>query len=257
MVDVIRFVKMEGLGNDFVVVTGEVGLDREKVVRLCDRRFGVGADGVLRVSSGGGDVRMEYWNADGSDAEMCGNGLRCVSRFARDRGLTDRDEFEVVTPVGRRHTRRLSQDRVEVDLGPVTLGERVTLDGSAYWLASVGNPHAVTFVDDPAVVDVVGVGSRVAGDRELFPEGANVEFVRATGPGAIEMRVWERGVGETQACGTGIVVSAAVAVAAETVNGNEIEVLMPGGMATVRLDGDANWLAGPARYVFDGEFDPH
>ncbi len=256
MVGVIPFVKMQGLGNDFVVVSGEVVLDRAMIVRMCDRRFGVGADGVLRVSSGETGVRMEYWNADGSDAEMCGNGLRCVARYAHDQGLADGDEFDVRTPIGPRTTRRLADDLVEVDLGPVTIGDTVVIHERDYRLASVGNPHAVTFVDDPATVDVAEVGARVAGDRALFPHGTNVEFVRALDASSIRMRVWERGIGETQACGTGIAASAAVALAAGYVTAARITVEAPGGTAAVRIEGRATWLEGPAMYVFEGGFDP-
>ncbi len=252
----VPFVKMEGLGNDFVVVSGEVELDEPVIRLMCDRRFGVGADGVLRVSLDGEAVRMEYWNADGTTAEMCGNGLRCVARFARDSKLVEADEFEVMTPVGWRRTRRLGPDRIGVDLGPVTLGATVTIDDREYRLASVGNPHAVTFVEDPDETDVRRVGTRVAGDISLFPEGVNVEFVRAVAPSTIQLRVWERGVGETLACGTGIVAAAAAAVSTGEVTGPDVEVRVPGGVAVARITDQAAWLEGPARYVFEGAFDP-
>lgn len=249
----MRFHKMEGLGNDFVVVGAEVGIDPDLVVRLCDRRRGVGADGVLRVSRGEEMVRMEYWNADGSDAEMCGNGLRCVARYAYDRGLVESERFVVMTPVGERRAEILGGDLIRVELGPVTVGERTELEGRAFTTASVGNPHAVTFVPDPGDADVAGIGARVGANLTVFPRGANVEFVAVRGERDLRLRVWERGVGETLACGSGIVVSAAVAAAEGRVAPTgRISVEVAGGTAVVILDDHTTWLEGPARYVFEG-----
>lgn len=237
---------MEGLGNDFVVLEGDA-LEPDLIPLLCDRRRGVGADGVLVV-----DPRpaMRYWNADGSPAEMCGNGLRCVARYAVEAGWAPAGEWMTVdTAVGPRRA-RVDDELVTVEVGPVELGGLLDIGGRSYRQASIGNPHAVTLVDDPDGVDVAGEGRLVAGDA-AFPAGANVEFVALEGPGRIRLRVWERGVGETQACGSGIVVAGAVAG-----NGEPVEVSVRGGSARVYFEEGSGFLVGPARRVFDGEWPP-
>jgi diaminopimelate epimerase len=246
----LRFTKMQGLGNDFVVVGAEAAVTPELVTALCHRRFGVGADGLLRVSRPQETVVMEYWNADGSVSEMCGNGLRCVARAAYDRGLETTPAFTVVTPAGRRDV-EVDEATVSVDLGPTRIGDAVRIGDRDYTTVSVGNPHAVTAVDDPSAFDVPGVGSIVE-RHPMFPAGTNVEFVRRSAPDAIEMRVWERGVGETLACGSGMVAAAAVAHRDGAPAGIRVDV--PGGTATVRFDGTRSWLTGPAEYVFEGEW---
>lgn len=241
----LEFTKMEGLGNDFVVITGPQSLPAAQVVELCDRRFGVGADGVLLVTPG--EIpRMDYWNADGSPAEMCGNGLRCVALYVRDRGWAQGPEFFVDTPVGRRRV-SVTEDRIQVELGPVLLEGTERVDGESYVLVDVGNPHAVRLVEEVAAVDVPTVGPRVA--REVgFDAGCNVEFATVTG-NRINMRVWERGVGETLACGTGM--AAVAAVALEGADGT-MTVEVPGGVGEVALRAGVAWLSGPAHYVFSG-----
>lgn len=241
----ITFTKMQGLGNDFIVVEGPIDLSHAEVQELCDRRFGVGADGVLMVSRGD-SVRMEYWNADGSAAEMCGNGLRCIARYAYDRGWTPDRNFSVDTPVGARGVKVLN-GLVEAELGRAVLGEGRSIEGGDYHLVDIGNPHAVTFVDDPSSVDVARIGSRLQSE---FPDGVNVEFARA-GDGRVELRVWERGVGETMACGTGM---AAVAAVAHQKLGmpSPVEVSVRGGEATITLREGVAWITGPAEYSFRG-----
>lgn len=241
----LQFTKMQGLGNDFVVLDGPQHLDRDEIVQICDRRFGIGADGVLIVTRGD-PIRMEYWNADGSVAEMCGNGLRCVARYAYDRGWAPDRNFAIQTPVGMRATRVL-EDRVEAELGrPRSDGTRSLL-GTDYELIDMGNPHAVTFVEDLSSVDVAAIGPALQAE---FENGANVEFVTRDGPG-IEMRVWERGVGETAACGTGM---AAAAVAAIDRFGltTPVRVSVPGGVGNIDLRDGVVWIIGPADYSFRG-----
>lgn len=240
-----QFTKMQGLGNDFVLLEGPLSLSPEEISELCDRRFGVGADGVLVVSRGD-PVRMEYWNADGSAAEMCGNGLRCVARYAYDKGWAPDRNFAVATPLGERGVRVL-EDRVEAELGRPILGGERQIQGVGYELVDMGNPHAVRFVDDPAAVDVMAIGSALQGE---FSNGANVEFARVA-EGQVEMRVWERGVGETLACGTGI--AAVAAVAAERFGlDSPVPVRVPGGEASVHLRDGIAWIVGPAEYSFRG-----
>ena len=252
MAPVTAFVKMHGLSNDFVVVDGPIDPDPSEVAAVCDRRTGVGADGLLAVGPGvgGAAVRMQYWNADGSTAEMCGNGLRCVVRYALDRNLVDGDELMVETPVGLKAARVLPNDEIAVDLGPVRVhGSVIELHGRPWSTVDVGNPHAVTFVPDPAETNVTVEGPVVETDP-VFPDGTNVEFISVEGD-RIQMRVWERGVGETQACGTGMVAAAAAA----RLRHPEIEgwqVTVPGGDGRVEFDGDHVWLIGPAVTVFEG-----
>lgn len=242
----MKFTKMEGLGNDFVVLEGAEP-DPDLIRRLCDRRRGVGADGVLAVDSRPG---MRYWNADGSAAEMCGNGLRCVALFAVEAGWAPAGEWMMIeTAVGPRKA-RVDNDAVTVELGAVELGEQLELGGRSVRRASIGNPHAVIVVDDPEEVDVAEEGARIGADP-AFPDGANVEFVAIDAPGRIRLRVWERGVGETLACGSGMVVASAA------VGGDQpVEVSVRGGVARVYFEEGSGYLVGPARRVFAGEWSP-
>lgn len=240
-----QFTKMQGLGNDFVVLEGPQQFDRAEVAEICDRRFGIGADGVLVVTNGD-PIRMDYWNADGSHAEMCGNGLRCVARYAYDRGWAIDRNFSIQTRVGIRGV-RVFEERVEAELGRPMLGEVLTLDGFDYQVVDMGNPHAVTFVEDPAAAEVESVGRSV---QTEFPDGANVEFASRSDDG-VQMRVWERGVGETPACGTGM--AAVAAVAAERYGlSSPIAVSVPGGEASVDIRDGMAWIIGPAEYSFRG-----
>lgn len=245
----MKFVKMHGLGNDFVVVDADVHLNADLIRRLCDRHFGVGADGVLSIGVTDGMVTMGYWNADGSAAEMCGNGLRCIARLAVDRGLAAAGRFEVRTPAGVKRVEVGAE--VRVDLGMPVLGDGIEYQGRFFRTVDVGNPHAVTEVDDVDRVPVDDVGRAL---QDQFPNGVNVEFV-TFGEAEVKMRVWERGVGETLACGSGIV--AAAAVARRAGGGDGITVTMPGGTARVEFEDGGAWLVGPADYVFDGTWNPH
>jgi len=243
----LKFTKMNGWGNDFVVLTGPIEMGPADISSLCDRRFGIGADGVL-VATRGAPIAMEYWNSDGSAAEMCGNGLRCVAQYAFDQGWVDEPTFEVQTPDGIRRV-SVRADLVEVELGPVTINGHTQIDGERFHLIDVGNPHAVVEVDSPVDADVAGIGSRLQAD-ERFPEGTNVEFVRFE-PDGLTMRVWERGVGETLACGTGMVAAAFVATKAVK-QPTPVTVRVPGGEGRVDFRDGSAWLEGPASYSFDG-----
>jgi diaminopimelate epimerase len=245
----MEFVKMEGLGNDFVVVDGPHRPSAAEVAAWCDRRLGIGADGVL-VVTGGDPVRMDYWNADGSAAEMCGNGLRCVARYAVDRGLVSEPEFVVQTAVGPRHV-VVGADRVRAEIGPVQVGERgVEIAGYRLMPVDVGNPHAVAFVADCYSVPLPAAGPLVETDP-AFPGGVNAEFATVIDQGHIALRVWERGAGETLACGTGAVAATAAARAGGLV-GDAVTVHLPGGDLAVEIVGDVAWIEGPARTVFRG-----
>ncbi len=248
------FVKMEGLGNDFIVVAGPMEPEPEAIVRWCLRRRGIGADGVLEVTPRDpGRVAMRYWNADGSPSEMCGNGLRCVARYSYDRGLVTDREFLVETAVGDRPVRVREDGTVRALLG-VPHAHRVntlSVAGVTVHPVGIGNPHAVLFVDDPAEAPVEQLGKTI-GMHAMFPDGANVEFLRVVDEERIELRVWERGVGETLACGSGAAAAAFVAHHQGHTK-SRVSVALPGGDLIVELDDDGAWLDGPANEVFVGQ----
>jgi diaminopimelate epimerase len=234
-----------------VVVAGPRQTSAAEVAAWCDRRRGIGADGVLVVTPlEPGRVRMAYWNADGSPAEMCGNGLRCAGRFAADRGWADGDSLIVETAVGSRRVELLGE-LIRAEIGPVTAwGDTVELVGYALETVGVGNPHAVAFVDDCYMVPVEAVGPVVEGDP-AYPERTNVEFATVIDADRLAVRVWERGVGETLACGTGAV--AAVSAAHRSGRtGSRVTVLLPGGELDVEVTDETSWITGPATKVFQG-----
>ena len=271
-----EFAKGHGTENDFVILPdprGERELTPALAARLCDRRAGIGADGVLRVvqtaalPSGGPGADeagwfMDYRNADGSIAEMCGNGIRVFARYLLEHGLAAGPSFVVATRSGARQVRAEPDGRITVDMGPVSvLGPGRTVIGGAVrdgLRVSVGNPHLACLVDD--ALDKFDLAAPPGLDPAEFPEGGNVELVRVTGPAAISMRVHERGSGETRSCGTGAVAAAAAAACAtspatKTVPG-QWHVTVPGGTLTVTLDARTSWLTGPAVIVAEGELDP-
>jgi diaminopimelate epimerase len=247
------FVKMEGLGNDFIVTDGPIHPAPAEVAGWCDRRRGIGGDGLLAVTPlDEGRIRMQYWNADGSPAEMCGNGLRCVARYAAERGLVAGPGFSVQTPVGERTVEVRPDGGVRASLGPVedTGVPAFELAGYHFEPVAVGNPHAVAMVTDCYSVPVEAVGPIVEGDPH-FPQRTNVEFATVVGRNRIDLRVWERGVGETLACGTGA--AAAVAVALRRgLSDPAVTVMLPGGALQVELVGGEAWIEGPATFVFSG-----
>jgi diaminopimelate epimerase len=238
---------MNGWGNDFVVLEGPIRLGVPDIVAMCDRRFGIGADGVLVVSPGS-PIGMDYWNADGSVAEMCGNGLRCVARYAVDRGWATSGEFKVRTPMG---IRRVSvADEIEVELGQLRITGEIEVDRARYQTVDVGNPHAVALVAEPHQIDVAAVGAMV---EASVNGGTNVEFVSLNDSG-IKMRVWERGVGETLACGTGMAAAALVAAERHQLDW-PMKVTVPGGTGVVDVRDRTAFLTGPASYSFEGVWD--
>ncbi|HHY66241.1 diaminopimelate epimerase [Kyrpidia sp.] len=272
----MKFVKMHGLGNDFVVVEGHaLPVDPGALARnWCDRHFGIGADGLVFVlPSDRADVQMRIFNADGSEAEQCGNAVRCVGKYAFERGLVRRRDLVVETLAGlQRIVLGGNGSRVEevtVDMGepilepgriPVALAEGGTPSGRveaagrewAFTAVSMGNPHAVIFVDDVEGTDVRGVGSEVE-TNPLFPNRVNVEFVETLDPGEIRLRVWERGCGETLACGTGAC-AAVVAGVLEGRSGRKVQVHLPGGTLKIEWAEDGRvYMTGPAVEVFRGE----
>lgn len=245
------FVKMQGLGNDFIVISGHADPSPGEIAAWCDRRRGIGADGVLEVTPlGNTRVRMRYWNADGGLAEMCGNGLRCVARYAADRGWVDSDTFIVETAVGPRPVRLNEDGTVRALLGLPAGGGGVSVDGIELHTVDMGNPHAIQWVSDLATADVASIGAQVE-TADSFPEGTNVEFARVSGEDEIELRVWERGVGETLACGTGAAATAFLAHQQGYV-GRQVTMRLRGGNLKVELATEGAWIEGPAETVFSG-----
>ena len=277
----MRFAKYHGIGNDFIMIADpqdELRMSGGFVRRLCDRHFGIGGDGVLRVApgSGGPALFMDYVNSDGSLGEMCGNGIRCLAIFAREEGLIDSTEIEVDTRAGIKRVWILDDGRVRVDMGapiflpasipvrwdgPDALHAKVELPDEIVEVAclSMGNPHAVLFVDDPDAVAVDVLGPLIE-NHQMFPNKTNVEFVTVEATDRVRMRVWERGAGETLACGTG---ACAAAVASRLLRDADerMVVALPGGELDIEWTGGVASAApvlmtGPVIKSFVGEFDP-
>ncbi|MEI6634363.1 MAG: diaminopimelate epimerase [Chlamydiota bacterium] len=269
----IPFVKMHGLGNDFIIldcIRHTVPIHQELIRTLCDRRHGIGADQLLvLLPSKKVDYRMRVYNADGGEVEMCGNGIRCLAKYLVAQGLADESEQAIETRAGIIRP-RVQGDRVTVDMGPpelegpripVRMGGRiidreVTLANEQRRITcvSMGNPHCIIFVTDLALCPVRQLGPKIETDA-LFPQRVNVEFVKVESPTRISMRVWERGAGETAACGTGAC-AAAVASSLNGRTGREIVVALPGGELLIRWAEDGHvFMTGPAEEVFRGEID--
>ena len=277
----MRFAKGHGTENDFVILPdpdGALDLTPELVARLCDRRAGIGGDGVLRVvrtaalgadlparaaSSAQAEWFMDYRNADGSIAEMCGNGVRVFARYLLESGLASGDRVDVGTRAGLRPASVEADGEITVDMGrPEVLGgSSAELAGAALegLRISVGNPHLAVLLDAGADLEGLDLSGAPAYPAADFPDGANLELVRPAGPGRIDMRVHERGSGETRSCGTGIV---AAAVAASAAAGDPEgaaatwRVRVPGGVCTVYLDARGARLRGPAVIVAEGDVRP-
>lgn len=261
----MRFTKMHGLGNDYIFLNCMESLPEDLpglARRLSDRHFGVGGDGIICVCPPDrGDFKMRMFNADGSEGAMCGNGVRCFGKYVYDRGLTDKRHLTIETGAGERELSLLIRDGAVtgavVGMGAPVLGEPVELllDGRNYTArpVSMGNPHAVVEVDEPAALDLSVIGPLVE-RYPAFPHRVNAEFVRALNRRELEMRVWERGSGETLACGTGACASAAVMMAAGRLE-REAVVHLAGGDLIVRWDEKSGqmFMTGPAVAVFDGE----
>ncbi len=263
-----KFSKMNGAGNDFVVLDNRdlaTSLSGAQIAQICDRHLGVGADGLLAIepAQNGADFRMRYYNADGGEAEMCGNGARCFARFAdriTERGLEPLTFETIAGTVGARFV----GDDVEITLSEpfgLKIGTTLDVDGQRHTVHSVntGVPHAIVIVDDIDAIDIIGTGAALRHHEHFQPDGTNVNFQLVAGAGTIAIRTYERGVeGETLACGTGVVANAIVH---NQLTGATppIGVRVRGG-ATLTVgwqrDGDTYrnvTLTGPAEFVFEGE----
>jgi len=241
----VRLAKAEALGNDFLVVVDPRDVERLDATgarALADRRRGLGADGVIGLD---GEDRLVLYNADGSRAEMSGNGLRCLGQVLCEvRGLT---ELTVATERGPRTYRRLERSGV-VAIGETTMGEVRLLREGERLLVDVGNPHEVRFVEESVLddLDLVELGARAQAE---VPGGVNVEWVARAGPASLRLRVFERGVGETEACGTGSTAAAVAAVHSGLIDAGLVDVHNPGGVLSVDTEGPEPRLRGPSRIV--------
>ena len=269
----LKFTKMQGAGNDFILVdvrNEDPGNWSELAVRLAHRRFGVGCDQLLLLkNSDRADYRMEILNSDGSEVEMCGNGIRCFARYLRSRNLCDKEEIAVETLAGIQLC-RFEGEMVVVDMGvPEFEGSKIPTKATGFvreeplklddgnvliTCVSMGNPHAVIFVDEVESYPIGVVGPKVE-NHPFFPRRTNVEFIQVLGRNKLRMRVWERGAGITMACGTGACASAVAAY--WTGRGErETEVVLDGGSLFIRWDGETEhvFLTGPGVEVFTGCF---
>lgn len=278
----MKFTKMHGCGNDYIYVDGEkekIAADSKAqlVRRLSDRHFGIGGDGVIFINpSKEADFEMEMYNMDGSRAEMCGNGIRCVAKFVYDKGLTEKTSISVISAGKVKYLNLSVEDgkvsTVKVNMGspilkasdiPViadngeepVIAEDIEVDGKNYKMTcvSMGNPHAVIFVDDVAGLKLEEIGPKFE-THQRFPKKVNTEFVKVIDRDTVEMRVWERGTGETLACGTGACATA-VACILNGLTNDTVTVKLLGGSLQIRWDKEADlvYMTGPASTVFEGE----
>ena len=274
----VKFTKYHGLGNDFILIdnrsSNEPLITPEQSALLCDRHFGIGADGVIFALPGteGCDYTMRIFNSDSSEPGMCGNGIRCMARFVADlEGKTQPSTYNIQTLAGVMKPEILADGNITVDMGlphllaeeiPTTLGDAGTkvievplgVAGRS-WLAtcvSMGNPHCIVFVDDVQSIDLSTIGPQFE-NHPVFPQRINVEFIEIVTPDYLKMRVWERGVGATLACGTGACASVVAGVLTGKSN-RACTVELPGGCLQITWSEESNRLqmTGPAQAVFSG-----
>ena len=284
----MKFTKMHGIGNDYVYVNcfeEKVENPSELAVKISDRHFGVGSDGLILIKpSEVADFTMEMYNADGSQSEMCGNGIRCVGKYVYDYGLTDKERISVETLAGIKYldfkiengkvslitvnmgSPELVPEKIPVDVSVLNMdatdltqivNQTLEVDGREYKVTcvSMGNPHCITFVDDTASFPLFEIGPKFE-SHKFFPNRVNAEFIQIISRNEVNMRVWERGSGETLACGTGACAST-VACILNGLTEDEITLHLLGGDLKVHWDREENvvYMTGPARVVFDGEID--
>jgi len=275
----MKFTKMHGIGNDYIYINGfeeQVQNPGELSIRLSDRHKGVGSDGLVMIlPSSKADFRMQMFNADGSEAEMCGNAARCIGKYVYEKGLTNKTELTLETLAGIKTLQLFLDDdnnvvSVTVDMGnpelepskiPTTLpGKQIvnfpfSFDGVNYHITcvSMGNPHTVIFTQNIATLDIETIGKKIE-NAPIFPRRTNVEFIEIIDKGRIKMRVWERGSGETMACGTGACASVVAGVLNELVSRKATVELLGGNLEIEWNENDDHvYLTGPAETVFEGE----
>ncbi len=275
----MKFTKMHGIGNDYIYINGfeeQVQNPGELSIRLSDRHKGVGSDGLVMIlPSSKADFRMQMFNADGSEAEMCGNAARCIGKYVYEKGLTNKTELTLETLAGIKTLQLFLDDdnnvvSVTVDMGnpelepskiPTTLPGKqivnfpVSFDGVNYHITcvSMGNPHTVIFTQNIATLDIETIGKKIE-NAPIFPRRTNIEFIEIIDKGRIKMRVWERGSGETMACGTGACASVVAGVLNELVSRKATVELLGGNLEIEWNENDDHvYLTGPAETVFEGE----
>jgi len=278
----INFVKMHGLGNDFILIDcpnkslGDSSFLSYLAKKLCNRNFGIGADGlILILPSSKADLRMRIFNYDGSEAQMCGNGIRCFAKYAYENKLISKNKFTVETLAGTITPELIFKDKeisgIKVDMGIPKLRRReIPMEGEdtptvvdetlkinpeqilKITCVSMGNPHCIMFVDDVQSIPVDEIGPKIE-NHPLFPEKTNVEFIQILNKQEINFRVWERGVGETLACGTGAC-AALVAAVLNNKTDRKATIHLPGGDLDIQWTDDGHvYMTGPAELVFRGE----
>ena len=276
----MKFTKMEGCGNDYVYVNGfeeKIDNPNEVAIAVSDRHFGIGSDGLIIINpSEVADFKMCMYNDDGSEGKMCGNGIRCVAKYVYDFKLTDKDVITVETLSGIK-TLKLNVENGKVKTVRVNMGapilecdkvpvkyddekminKPVKVDGKTFNITcvSMGNPHAVTFINDTDNLEIEKIGPKFE-NNEIFPDKVNTEFIQIIDKKTVKMRVWERGSGETFACGTGACASV-VASVLNRLTENKVTVKLLGGELEIEYNQDENtvYMTGPARVVFTGEYD--
>ena len=276
----MKFAKMQGCGNDYVYINGfEEKIEKDKkpdlVRKLSERHFGIGSDGVIFINpSEIADFEMEMYNADGSRSEMCGNGMRCVAKYVFDKKMTTEKNFTVesfgkikyitiieenqkakLIKVGMGSPELLTEKIPAIYDSETIIGKPIEVDGKVWkgTCVSMGNPHVVMFVDDVKNMDLESIGPKFE-NHQMFPNRTNAEFVKIIDDETVEMRVWERGTGETLACGTGCCATAVACI----LNGktkNKVLVKVLGGEILVEWDREKNeiYMTGPGEFVFEGE----
>ena len=268
----IKFTKMQGLGNDFMVVdntNGDLAFTSEQVISLADRNFGIGFDQLLVVDrsvSADTDFRYTIYNSDGTQVSQCGNGARCFARYVKDRNLSNKSLITVETITGIMHLQINADDTVRVDMGkpnfkpaniPLLLTDEsqiYSIEGHDVGALSIGNPHCILTVNDVDSIDIESIAKKIQ-SSDLLPEQANIGFMQVISANEINLRVYERGAGETLACGSG----ACAAVVYGVVLGklaNRVSVNLRGGRAVIEyVENEHVFLSGPGEFVFDGEIE--
>jgi len=284
----IEFSKLNGQGNDFIIIDATVNhikLSRDQIIRMCDRNFGIGADGLILVKpSKISDLKMDYYNRDGSIAEMCGNGIRCMARFAYENNLVNKESknFNIETLSGiKKIFLNVTADKVKdikVNMGspefkpeniPVNIGDnkikeilnyKIKIDSEVFGIScvSIGNPHCMIFLENNMDLRNFPVGKwgQIIENHKIFPNRTNVEFIRIKNSKELNVRIWERGVGETLACGTGACAAAVCAIKLKKVMTNKVTVNVRGGKLNITWDRRNNiiYLKGKVEHSFNGQY---
>ena len=279
----LSFTKMTGLGNDYIYIDCTNGVKLKNIPefakRVSDRHFGIGSDGLILIDKStddNSDFKMRIFNSDGSEAEMCGNGIRCVAKFIHDNKLSNKDKIAIDTLAGIKKVKIIEEDDGSCEDVIVDMGEPIFQDSNIpydvyepfnkdldldvngekmrFTVVSMGNPHAITFVDDVDNIEIEKVGP-VVENNPIFPNKTNVEFVQIIDKNNIKVRVWERGVGETHACGTGAC-AATVAGGINGYTGENVTVKLPGGDLKIEWGKDNHiYMQGPATKVYEGKIE--